>query len=56
MIENEPTPFSKIKSVILETINQLILETYILFKKGHLVSRCPNEANEILVLDDVDVL
>lgn len=55
MIENEPTPFSKIKSVILETINQLILETYIL-KKGHLVSRCPNEANGILVLDDVDVL
>ena len=55
MIENEPTLFSKIKSVILETINQLILETYIL-KKGHLVSRCPNEANEILVLDDVDVL
>ena len=56
MIENEPTPFSKIKSVILETINQLILETYILLKKGHLETRCPNEANEIWVLDDVDVL
>ena len=55
MIENEPTLFSKIKSVILETINQLILETYIL-KKGHLETRCPNEDNEILVLDDVDVL
>ena len=56
MIENEPTLFSKIKSVIFETINQLILETYILLKKGHLVSRCPKKANEILVLDDVDVL
>ena len=55
MIENEPTLFSKIKSVILETINQLILKTYIL-KKGHPETRCPNEANEILVLDDVDVL
>ena len=42
-------------NLILETINQLILETYIL-KKGHLETRCPNEANEILVLDDVDVL
>lgn len=56
MIENKPTHFSKIKSVIFETSKPTHFGNLYPNKKGHLEARCPNEANEILVLDDVDVL